>query len=361
FFDREDPQQVWDTWFQQFFTHIEENKDVVRAVSYINANWEGQDMWKGEKWGQTRLETAPLLKSKWLEKMAEAQFVNAVDKPFDLIGFPNSKARSPDSGTYRDASLAVGKRVEDLLRRMTLQEKVAQLTGWWNPNEEQLRREGRIHDPAFYAEKCPHGIGQLGPLHNLTVEEDLKQYAAVQEYFRNRTRLGIPAIQHDEAAHGFMRFEANSFPSPIGLSCSWNPDLMERIYDQAGREARSRGVSPILSPILDVSRDLRWGRVDETLGEDPFLIAKLGEAMVRGLQGSSDGSIDSDHVAATLKHFAGYGSTEGGRNRSPYPFGPRHLLDHDVAAFRTVIRNAQPAAVMAAFNEFEGLPCHVNP
>ncbi|HAY75595.1 MAG TPA: hypothetical protein DCY32_07970, partial [Opitutae bacterium] len=361
FFDREDPQQVWDTWFQQFFAHIEENKDVVRAVSYINANWEGQDMWKGEKWGQTRLETAPLLKSKWLEKMAEAQFVNAVDKPFDLIGFPNSKARSLDSGTYRDASLAVGKRVEDLLRRMTLQEKVAQLTGWWNPNEEQLRRDGRIHDPAFYAEKCPHGIGQLGPLHNLTVEEDLKQYAAVQEYFRNRTRLGIPAIQHDEAAHGFMRFEANSFPSPIGLSCSWNPDLMERIYDQAGREARSRGVSHILSPILDVSRDLRWGRVDETLGEDPFLIAKLGEAMVRGLQGSSDGSIDSDHVAATLKHFAGYGSTEGGRNRSPYPFGPRHLLDHDVAAFRTVIRNAQPAAVMAAFNEFEGLPCHVNP
>ncbi|MEC9123369.1 MAG: glycoside hydrolase family 3 N-terminal domain-containing protein, partial [Verrucomicrobiota bacterium] len=264
FFDREDPQQVWDTWFQQFFTHIEENKDVVRAVSYINANWEGQDMWKGEKWGQTRLETAPLLKSKWLEKMAEAQFVNAADKPFDLIGFPNSKARSLDSGTYRDALLAVGKRVEDLLRRMTLQEKVAQLTGWWNPNEEQLRRDGRIHDPAFYAEKCPHGIGQLGPLHNLTVEEDLKQYAAVQEYFRNRTRLGIPAIQHDEAAHGFMRFEANSFPSPIGLSCSWNPDLMERIYDQAGREARSRGVSHILSPILDVSRDLRWGRVDET-------------------------------------------------------------------------------------------------
>ena len=150
--------------------------------------------------------------------MAEPQFVNAADKPFDLIGFPNREPRSLDSGTYRDASLPVETRVEDLLKRMTLQEKVAQLTGWWDPNEEQLRREGRIHDPAFYAEKCPHGIGQLGPLHNLTVEEDLKQYAAVQEYFRNRTRLGIPAIQHDEAAHGFMRFEANSFPSPIGIS-----------------------------------------------------------------------------------------------------------------------------------------------
>ena len=196
FFDREEPQQVWDTWFQQFFAHIEENKDVVRAVSYINANWEGQDMWKGEKWGQTRLETAPLLKSKWLEKMAEAQFVNAVDKPFDLIGFPNRKARSLDSGTYRDASLAVGKRVEDLLRRMTLQEKVAQLTGWWNPNEEQLRREGRIHDPAFYAEKCPHGIGQLGPLHNLTVEEDLRLDRGARG-----SLLLLPLVQEGCAVH----------------------------------------------------------------------------------------------------------------------------------------------------------------
>ena len=120
-------------------------------------------MWKGEKWGQSRLETAPLLKSKWLEKMAEPQFVNAADKPFDLIGFPNREPRSLDSGTYRDASLPVETRVEDLLKRMTLQEKVAQLTGWWDPNEEQLRREGRIHDPAFYGENAPTVLANLDP------------------------------------------------------------------------------------------------------------------------------------------------------------------------------------------------------
>ncbi|MEC8013694.1 MAG: glycoside hydrolase family 3 N-terminal domain-containing protein [Verrucomicrobiota bacterium] len=361
FFDREDPQEVWNSWFKKFFGHIEENKDVIRAISYINANWEGQDMWKGDKWGQTRLETAPLLKSKWLEKMAEGQFVNAADKPFDLIGFPSDKARSLISGTYKDPSLPVEFRVEDLLKRMNLDEKVAQVTGWWNPNEEQLLKEGKIFDPDFYKRNCPHGIGQLGPLHNLTVEDDLKQYPAIQEYFRNQTRLGIPAIQHDEAAHGFMRFEANSFPSPIGLSCSWNPDLLTKIYDHAAREARSRGISHILSPIVDVARDLRWGRVDETLGEDPYLVSILGSAMVKGLQGSVDGTIDSQHVAATLKHFAGYAGTVGGRNRSPYASGRRQLLDIDVVPFRKIIHSVKPAAVMAAFNEIDGLPCHVNP
>ena len=361
FFEKEDPQGIWASWFTKFFLHIEDNKDVVRAISYINADWEAQDMWAGDGWGQTRLETAPLLKSKWLEKMAESQFVNASDKPFSLIGFPTEKPRTLLSGSYKDPSLPIESRVEDLIKRMTVEEKVAQLTGWWDPNEEKLLKDGKIFDPSFYANHCPHGIGQLGPLHNMTVEEDIRQYSAVQEYFRKRTRLGIPAIQHDEAAHGFMRFEANSFPSPIGLSCAWNPDLMQEIYDQAAREARSRGVSHILSPIVDVARDLRWGRVDETLGEDPFLVGRLGEAMVRGLQGSSNGEIDSDHVAATLKHFVGYAGTEGGRNRSPYPYGPRYLLDHEVAPFRHVIQSARPASVMAAFNEVDGLPCHVNP
>ena len=161
FFDREDPQEVWNSWFKKFFGHIEENKDVIRAISYINANWEGQDMWKGDKWGQTRLETAPLLKSKWLEKMAEGQFVNAADKPFDLIGFPSDKARSLISGTYKDPSLPVEFRVEDLLKRMNLDEKVAQVTGWWNPNEEQLLKEGKIFDPDFYKRNCPTALVNL--------------------------------------------------------------------------------------------------------------------------------------------------------------------------------------------------------
>ncbi len=367
FFGKQDHREIWNTWFAKFFAHIEANKDVVRAISYINANWDAQDMWDG--WGQSRLETAPYLKSKWLEKMAEPKFVNASDKPFGMIGFgkgvigpsvPQPKPAKFDE-EYKNPSLPIERRVKDLLQRMTIKEKVAQVTGWWDPSEEKLLAEGKIFEPSFYAGKCPDGIGQLGPLHNLTVEDDVRQYAAVQQYFRKSTRLGIPAIQHDEAAHGFMRFEANSFPTPIGLSCAWNPGLMRKIYDHAAREARSRGVSHILSPIVDVARDLRWGRVDETMGEDPFLVGRLGAAMVRGLQGSSDGTIDSDHVAATLKHFAGYAGTAGGRNRSPYTHGPRYLLDNEVAPFRHVIRSARPASVMAAFNEVDGLPCHVNP
>ena len=360
FFEKENHEQIWNTWFKKFFHHIEQNQDVIRAVSYINADWDSQEMWDG--WGHSRIETAPLIKQRWLEKMANPMFINASDKPFELIGFSVSSA---DSGQerlpYKNASLPISQRVEDLLGRMTMDEKVAQITGWWDPSEEKLREQGKIFTPQFYAQKCPEGIGELGPLHNLTIDEDARQYAAVQDYFRNQTRLGIPAILHDEAAHGFMRFEANSFPTPIGLSCSWNPDLLFDLYSQAGQEARSRGITHVLSPILDVARDLRWGRVDETLGEDPFLVSRLGAAMVRGLQGSDDGTIAPTHVAATLKHFVGYAGTEGGRNRSPYSHGPRHLLDNEVEPFRHVIQAAKPAAVMAAFNEVDGLPCHVNP
>ena len=360
YFDKENAETVWNDWFKTFFKHIDDNLDVIRAVSYINADWDSQDMWDG--WGQTKLESAPLLKQRWLERMADPMFINAIDKPFQQIGFPKQYSPPVHSRElpYLNPELPVQHRVSDLLARMTLDEKVAQITGWWDPSEEKLREQGAIFGSNFFADKCPDGIGELGPLHNLTIDEDARLYAAVQKYFRKDTRLGIPAILHDEAAHGFMRFEANSFPTPIGLSCTWNVDLLRDVYAQAGREARSRGVSHVLSPILDVARDLRWGRVDETLGEDPYLVGRLGAAMVRGLQGSADGTIAPNHVAATLKHFAGYAGTEGGRNRSPYVHGRRELLDTEVAPFRHVIQNAKPAAVMAAFNEVEGVPCHVN-
>jgi len=362
YFDKEDSEELWSGWFNKFFQHIEANKDVIRAVSYINADWDGQDMWDG--WGQTRIETNPLVQQRWQRKMAESTFINAADNPLKVIGFSLPATRPQGSNSnqppYKDASLPVSHRVEDLLARMSIEEKVAQITGWWFHDERKLQREGNIFTAEFYREKCPHGIGELGPLHNLSIDEDMRHYAAIQEYFRNQTRLGIPAILHDEAAHGFMKFQANSFPAPIGLACSWNPSLLEDIYSCAAQEARSRGVAHVLSPVVDVARELRWGRVDETLGEDPFLVGHLGAAMVRGLQGSDDGTIKADHVAATLKHFAGYAGTAGGRNRSPYPNGMRHLLDTEIPPFRYVIKNAHPASVMAAFNEIDGLPCHVN-
>lgn len=368
FLDKEDAESVWTNWFEKFFAHIEKNKDVLRAVSYINADWESQDMWEGGKWGQTRIETSPLIKKRWLEKMAKPMFINAADKPFEQIGF-SAKDKEPKAGAalappadapYKDASLSVSQRVDDLLARMTIEEKVAQITGWWNPDERKLRTEGGVFTSDFYAVNCPYGIGALGPLHNLTIDEDAKLYAAAQEYFRKQTRLGIPPFHQDEAAHGFMKFEANSFPAPLGISCSWNPELVEKVYAQVGQEARSRGVSHVLAPVIDVIRDFRWGRVDETLGEDPFLVSRLGSAMVRGLQGAADGNVAPGSVAATLKHFVGYAGTEGGRNRSPYPYSTRQLLDTEVYPFRHVIQTAKPAAVMAAFNEIDRIPCHVN-
>ena len=266
----------------------------------------------------------------------------------------------PSDAPYKNAGLPVEERVEDLLGRMTLDEKIAQIVGWWHWDERTYRKEGKMFTREFYAEKFPHGLGEIGSM-NIDIEEDLKQHAVVQDYFINHTRLGIPVIRHGEAAHGLMRFQGTSFPAPIGLSCSWNPELTERIFDHVGREARSRGIVHVLSPIIDVTRDLRWGRVDETMGEDPFLVSRMGAAMVRGLQGSSDGTISPNHVAATLKHFAGYAATQGGLNRSPYVYGPRQLLDTEIYPFRHVIRETNPSSVMPAFNEIDGLPCHVNP
>ncbi len=260
---------------------------------------------------------------------------------------------------YKNARLPVGERVDDLLARMTIEEKVAQIVGWWHWDERTIRSEGKMFTKEFYAEIAPHGLGEIGSI-NLSIEEDLQHYRVTQDYFMNHTRLGIPVIRHGEAAHGLMRLEATTFPAPIALSCGWNPELVEKIYNHVGREARSRGILHILSPIIDVTRELRWGRVDETLGEDPFLVSRLGAAMVRGLQGSPDGVIPSTHVAATLKHFAGYAATEGGRNRSPYKYGPRLLLDTEIYTFRHVIGVAKPASIMPAFNEIDGLPCHVN-
>jgi beta-glucosidase len=260
---------------------------------------------------------------------------------------------------YKDASLPVEERVDDLIGRMNLQEKAAQLTGWWNPNESKLRQQGKIFTPEFYAGIAPNGLGEVGSI-NLSIEEDIRQYQVMQDYFLNNTRLGIPVIRHGECAHGFMRFEATSFPAAIGLACSWNPELVEAVYDHIGQEAASRGVPHMLSPVIDVTHDLRWGRVDETMGEDPFLVARLGAAMIRGLQGSSDGTIDNMHVAATLKHFAGYAASAGGLNKAPYPYSKRRLMDTEIYPFKYVIRETKPASIMAAYQAIDGIPCHTN-
>jgi beta-glucosidase len=147
---------------------------------------------------------------------------------------------------------------------------------------------------------------------------------------------------------------------PIGLACAWDPELTQRVYTVVAAEMRARGVSQALAPVLDICRDPRWGRTDETMGEDPYVNGQIGTAVVRGLQGSATGEIAPDHVAATLKHFAGHGQPEGGSNRATGDIPPRELYDAHLVPFRMVIAQAHPAAVMPSYNEVDGVPSHNN-
>ncbi|MCS3799294.1 glycoside hydrolase family 3 N-terminal domain-containing protein [Niastella sp. OAS944] len=176
----------------------------------------------------------------------------------------------------------------------------------------------------------------------------------------NKTRLGIPIIFIDEAHHGLVQRQVDVFPHGIGLSSSWDPVLIEKLYTHAAKQARIRGTSLVLAPVLDVVRDPRWGRTGETLGEDPYLSGMLGSAIVRGFQGSTNGAIAPDHVAATLKHFSGHGQSESGSNQAPANYSMRVIREAHLEPFRLVIKNANPAGIMASYNEIDGMPSHAN-
>lgn len=260
---------------------------------------------------------------------------------------------------YARADAPVKKRVQDLLSRMNLREKIAQLTGFWVPAPAKLIESGELFSSKFFRSRFPDGVGSIGPS-NIPLEHDVRYRNAVQKFLREGTRLGIPAIVHDEGAHGLMKPGSTSFPSPLGLACSWNPELVNEIFHVVAKEMRARGAQHALTPVIDVARDPRWGRIDETFGEDPFLNSRLGEQAVLGLQGSRNGSVDGQHVMATLKHFTGHGTPEGGLNCSPALGGPRELREVHMAPFLHVLRTANPAAVMPSYNEIDGVPAHAN-
>jgi len=273
------------------------------------------------------------------------------------VGLSGATAWADDpQPLYKQASAPVEQRVADLLGRMTMKEKIGQITGHWmmtpGKPDEVLTDEN-------YAKLFPDGIGEIGPT-QFSLDEDVRYRNSVQKFLREKTRLGIPAIFHDEGCHGVMKPEATSFPMPIGLACSWDEAMVEKIYDVVGREMRARGGQESLTPILDVARDPRWGRTEETMGEDPFLNGRLGAAVVRGLQGGSTGVVDGEHVMSTLKHFVGHGTPEGGLNQSPFEGGIRQLREVQLAPFEYVIKTAHPDAVMASYNEIDGVPSHAN-
>lgn len=256
---------------------------------------------------------------------------------------------------YKDAAVPVVLRVQDLLSRMTLEEKVSQLRSIWSGHpriSEALLSNPRIMDSLF-----GQGIGMINPDFENTLEQSIENRNAIQAYLKNHTRLGIPVIFLDEAHHGLLAMKAEVFPTSIGLACSWDTLLATKIYTYVAGQANARGTNMVLAPVIDVCRDPRWGRTGETFGEDPYLCGLMGSAVVRGFQGSSDGSIAPGHVAATLKHFTGHGEPEGGVNQGPADYPVRVLRTFHMEPFRLAISRVKPAGIMPAYIEIDGVPC----
>src|SRR4029079_10594392 len=181
------------------------------------------------------------------------------------------------------------------------------------------------------------------------------------------TRLGIPLLNHEEGLHGMQGIGATSYPQPIALAASFDPALVEEIMTAVAKETRARGAHHTLAPVIDVMRDPRWGRAEETYGEDPYLVSRLGVAAVRGLQGRASkgdaktpGKIDASHVMATLKHFAVHGQPEAGINAGPGNYSERVIREVFLPPFVAAIKEAGARAVMPAYVEIDGVPAHAN-
>ena len=242
--------------------------------------------------------------------------------------------------------------IDELMARMTLEEKCAQLGCMWFSG---LLVDGDLALDRL-ALAAADGIGQVG---RIAIEagsgpERVAELGnRVQRYFVEETRLGIPALIHEESTGGFCARQATQFPQGINLASTWDPALVERVAEVIGRQMRAVGARLTLAPVLDIARDARWGRLEETYGEDPELTSRMGVSYVRGVQ--------SQGVAATAKHFLGYGAPEGGFNWGWSSIGPRHLRDVIAAPFRAVINEAGVGAVMPSYNEIDGLPLHGSP
>jgi beta-glucosidase len=248
--------------------------------------------------------------------------------------------------------------VRQLLARMTLEEKVAQLRPV--ARRLSLSDDSGVFSPELAGPVLKDGTGYVG---RLTMRLPPRQAAeflnAVQRHLVEKTRLGIPALSSEEALHGFMAKGATAFPQALALASTWDTGLVERVFTATALEARARGANWVLSPVLDIAREPRWGRTEETLGEDPFLVSRLGVAAIQGLQGRGPG-IGKDRVLATAKHFAAHGQPEGGTNTAPANYSERILREQLLPSFEAAVREAGVASVMASYNEIDGIPSHVN-
>jgi beta-glucosidase len=276
------------------------------------------------------------------------------------------RSQAQDAPAYRNAKLPVEQRLADLLSRMTLEEKVAQLEGVWENQQFMKTPESRFVDekgaflPEHAAVLLPHGIGQMSrPSEGRGPREMAEFTNTMQKWLKENTRLGIPVLFHDECLHGHVAEKGTSYPAAIGLASTWDPDLLHEVFTATAAEARARGAQECLAPVLDLARDPRWGRTEETYGEDPYLVSRLGVAAIKGLQGTGP-FIDKAHVLATAKHFAVHGQPEGGTNVAPGNYSERVIREYWLKPFEAAVTEAHVQSVMASYNEIDGIPSHSN-
>jgi len=280
-----------------------------------------------------------------------------------------STAKKP---IYKNPAAAPASRVKDLLSRMTLEEKAAQMMCIWQEKTTKLLDANSNFDfkKAKAAFKKGHGIGQVGRPSDAgstpsdagigkNARETAELANAIQKFFIEESRLGIPVMFHEECLHGHAAIGATSFSQPIGLGATFNPELVEKLFTMTAEETRLRGAHQALTPVVDVARDARWGRVEETYGEDPYLNTQLGIAAVKGFQGDATFK-DKKRVIATLKHFAAHGQPESGQNCAPVNVSERVLRETFLHPFKDVIQQAGAISVMASYNEIDGVPSHAS-
>jgi beta-glucosidase len=288
-----------------------------------------------------------------------------------------AQAPVPPAPLYKDVSQSVDARVEDLLKRMTLDEKVTQLETVWE-HKDKIQTPDGTFAPDKASQNFPSGIGQIARpsdrrgvtqgsgaagaaagSHGRDARETAEYINAAQHWAVERTRLGIPILMHEESLHGYVSRGSTSFPQAIGLASTWDPALLTRVFGVAAREMRARGATLALAPVVDVARDPRWGRIEETYGEDPYLVGEMGIAAIKGFQGTSL-PLAPDKVFVTLKHMTGHGQPENGTNVGPAPYGERDLRENFFPPFEKAVKTLPVRSVMASYNEIDGIPSHAN-
>jgi len=288
-------------------------------------------------------------------KVASIQLFLALGIMLLFMSFRNK----PQDPAYKNPKLSAEERTRDLLSRMIIEEKVAQMEcyrDFWNSIDDA----GNV-DTTFLNTKLSKGAGQLSgvPLWWKRPESIIRFQNTVQNFLLTKTRLGIPVIIHNEGSRCAYFKGSNAFPADIALASTWDTVIVKKVYTVIAEESRAVGIHQLEAPVIDVAREPRWGRINETYGEDPYLVSQMGIQAVKGMQGEGP-AIDSKHVIATLKHFAAYGQPEGGINEAADNCSERILRDVFFPPFKDAIQKAGAYSIMASYNEIDGVPSTVN-